>query len=354
MKLVSIIVPVYNGAKYVKNCVNYIKQQDYPNIEVIFVNDGSTDNTLSECKKVEKTDKRFRVIDKANGGTSSTRNVGIEAAKGEYIAFFDVDDEYDPKIISKLVDILEKDNTDMAICGYYFKIEGVKNEDTVFLETKNYENKTYYTFDNLKKDYVDLWDRDMLYNVWNKLYRASVIYEDNLRFRVGHVYTEDRVFNRLFLTKTQKISITDECLYFYIRERVGSTSEKYRDDYFEIRNKEYNELISHFQEMNLWNEKSREYVSREFIERTVGAIENVFHAKKTLSFLQKYNKIKTMIFNDDIAEAAKYSRCRSTKMKVFEWAIRYKRVFIAYMLGNTIYSIRTINPVLFHKLKSRR
>lgn len=355
MELVSIVIPVFNGEKYINDCVTYIKNQTYQNWEAIFVNDGSSDQTSVVCSQCIQDDSRFRLYNKANGGTSSTRNVGIENAAGKYITFWDVDDEYDPNFLSEMVKILEMHNADMAICGYFFKVEiekkGVK---TTFLEKKNYKNAFYRNFDELKKDYVELWDSDMMYNIWNKLYRMDVIKNENIRYREGHVYTEDRVFNRQFIEVTQSVAVTEQCLYYYVRERIGSTSEKYREDYFEIRKKEYAELKEHFKKIKLWNEQSREYVSREFVERTVGAIENIFHAKKQLSAVQKYKKINQIVRRADVTEATEYARCRSRKMRSFVSAIQRKNVLMVYMLGAIIFNIRNSNPILFHKIKSRR
>lgn len=355
MELVSIVIPVFNGEKYINDCVTYIKNQIYQNWEAIFVNDGSSDQTSVVCSQCIQDDSRFRLYNKANGGTSSTRNVGIEYAAGKYITFWDVDDEYDPNFLSEMVKILEMHNADMAICGYFFKVEIEKRGlKTIFLEKKNYKNAFYRNFDELKEDYVELWASDMMYNIWNKIYRMDVIKSENIRYREGHVYTEDRVFNRQFIEVTQSVAVTEQCLYYYVRERIGSTSEKYREDYFEIRKKEYAELKEHFKKIKLWNEQSREYVSREFVERIAGTIENIFHAKKQLSAFQKYKKINQIVGHTDVVEATKYARCRSRKMRFFVSAIQRKNVLMVYMLGAIIFNIRNSNPILFHKIKSRR
>lgn len=355
MELVSIVIPVFNGEKYISDCVKYIKKQTYQNWEAIFVNDGSSDQTSEVCSQCIQGDHRFRLYNKTNGGTSSTRNVGIENATGKYITFWDVDDEYDPDFLSEMVKILEMHHADMAICGYYFKVEiEKKGAKTTYLEKKNYKNAFYSNFDELKEDYVELWDSDMMYNIWNKIYRMDVIKNNNIRYREGHVYTEDRVFNRSFIENSQSVAVTEQCLYYYIRERIGSTSEKYRENYFEIRQKEYTELKDHFKKINLWNGQSQEYVSREFVERVAGTIENIFHAKKQISTVQKFEKIKQIVGHPDVEEASQYARCKSKKMRVFVSAIRRKNTLMVYMLGAIIFGIRNLNPILFHKIKSSR
>ncbi len=354
--LVSVVVPVYNGAPYIKHCVELIQAQEYRNLEVIFVNDGSKDNSQQVIEDAIASDDRFLLINKPNGGTATTRNKGLDNAHGEYITFLDCDDEYKPELISSMVKEIEEHNADLVVCGYYFKVE--KEVDgitkTTYLEPKKYQYRVFQNFNEMKQEYIDIWDNDMFSNVWNKLYRMSTIKQYGMRYRDGHVYTEDRVFNRLFLSKCGGVVMIDKCLYYYVREREGSTTEKYRDDGFVIRDKEYNEFKEHFKEMHVWNEKSREYTSREFIERIAGCIENVFHAGKSLSAGQKYKAIKSMISHPDCREASKYAHCRSKKMRIMAAPIKANFAPGAYILGWTIYKIRTANPVLFHKLKGSR
>lgn len=349
--LVTIVVPVYNGAPYINHCVEQIKAQTYKNLEVILVNDGSKDNSEQVCTEAIEGDSRFTLINKENGGTSIARNMGIDNAHGKYIAFFDCDDEYAPEMIATLVSEMEKNNSDMVSCGYFSKVQ---MRDETYLEEKNYPYRVFQDFNDMEAEYVDIWDSDMLYNVWNKLYRMSVIEERHIRYREGHVYTEDRVFNRAFIKVCKGVTFTDICLYYYIRERIGSTSERYWDKNFEVRDKEYNELKEHFKEMQVWNDKSREYVSREFIERVAGCIENVFHAEKDLSSVQKKQMVRHMVNHPDVREASKYAQYRSQEMKVVAMPIKMNWSFGSYFVGWMIYKVRKSNPILFHKLKGKR
>lgn len=357
--LVSIVVPVYNGELYIEGCVKQIQAQDYKNIEVIFVNDGSKDRSQQVCEKAIASDSRFSLINKENGGTATTRNKGLDNAHGKYITFLDCDDEFDSTLISSMVHEMERDDEfepDLVVCGYYFKVEKEVNgkTETTYLEAKKYPYRVFHNFDEMRSEYIDIWDNDMFSNVWNKLFRMSTIQKYGMRYRDGHVYTEDRVFNRLYLSKCTGVVIIDKCLVYYIREREGSTTEKYRDDGFIIRDKEYNEFKAHFKEMHIWNEVSQEYTSREFIERIAGCIENVFHAGNSLTVEQKYKAIKYMISHKDCREASKYAKCRSRKMRIMAAPIKANFTPGAFVLGWTIYKIRTANPVLFHKLKGSR
>lgn len=354
--ILSIIVPVFNGAKYLHGCAEYLNSQTLRKYEVIFVDDGSTDDSGILLDRIASQNNKFKVIHKTNGGTASTRNAGLDVAVGKYVTFLDCDDELDSAIYEKMVSIIEQQNADMVVCGFYFKVE-TESENTkkekVYLEKNAYPTVFYRTRDEIKEHLVEMWDSDIMSNVWNKVYRMSLIKEKGLRYRDGHVYTEDRVFNRSFLENCESIAFTDECLYYYVRERVGSTTEKYRDDYFLIRLKEYKEFQIHFKNMETWNEKAKEYVCREFTERIAGCIENIFHSEE-MSMRERYQQIANVIHHKDVRIAVKHARCRSVKIRVFILPIKWNWTLGTYVMGNIIYTIRKRNPVLFHRLKNNR
>ena len=354
MCLVTIVVPIYNGEAYIRKCVKYIQEQTYKNLEVMLVNDGSTDNSGAVCKEAIGKDPRFSLIDRENGGTARARNTGLDHATGKYIIFLDVDDEYSPVMIEKMVGVIERQKTDMVVCGFRFKVEASEEEGKDYYKDRVWATSVYHNQKEMRKDYISIWDSDMFSTVWNKLFRMETIRRYGMRFRDGHVYTEDRVFNRLFLSKTQSVAFIGECLYNFVREHAGSTTERYRETLFDIRDKEYNEFKQHFRELGVWDEESREYTSREFIERIAGCIEHVFHAGSQLTIHEKYQKIRNMITHPDVREAIKYAECRSVKMKIFALPIRMKWTFGAYLIGGMVYSIRKRNPIFFHRMKDRR
>ena len=117
--LVSVIVPIYNVEDYLLTCIKSILNQTYTNIEVILVNDGSTDKSLDICKKIIRNDSRVRLISKKNGGLSEARNFGIDEALGEYYLFVDSDDYIKEDMIEKMVIAMNKErNIDLVICNY--------------------------------------------------------------------------------------------------------------------------------------------------------------------------------------------------------------------------------------------
>lgn len=351
MPKLSIVIPVYNGEKYLYSCLGNLQKQTFTDWEAIFVNDGSTDSTRDILEELAAKDKRIEIVHKKNGGTASARNAGQDKATGTYITFLDSDDELEPVMYEKLVGTMDIHNVDMAVCGYYFKVENKDSKN--YLEKNTYPSKVLRTKDEIKEELIDLWDSDMLSNVWNKIYKMKLIKEKGLRYRDGHVYTEDRVYNRQFIENCSSMAVLEDCLYYYVRERAGSTTEKFRDNYFDIRHKEFEEFQIHFKNMGVWNEKAKEYVCREFLERIAGCIENIFHADDMPSEEIK-TRIKEIINHPDAKTAAKYAKCRSAKMRIFVWPIKRCWTGGTYLMGKLIYEIRHANPALFHKLKNNR
>ena len=130
MKKISIIVPIYNSETYLRRCLISLINQKYNNLEIILVNDGSTDNSLSICKEYEKKDSRIKLINQLNKGVAHTRNIGLDVATGDYITFVDSDDFIDKNMYSELIENI--DSCDIAVCRYVI----LKNDSRIYTNYK--------------------------------------------------------------------------------------------------------------------------------------------------------------------------------------------------------------------------
>ena len=168
---VSVIIPIYNQEKYLRECLETVLLQNLQEIEVICVNDGSTDESLSILKEYAKRDDRIVVVSQENKGVSAARNVGIEIAKGEYISFIDSDDWVAPNFIEKLYETAVKNNADISACGIircrkHYKIPLLVYDKSVV--TANYNKK------------LELADIPTYCYVWNKLFLMDIIRKNNI------------------------------------------------------------------------------------------------------------------------------------------------------------------------------
>ncbi len=177
--LVTVAIAAYNVEKYLRTGVKYIQNQTYSNLEIILVDDGSTDNTSAICDELANEDSRIRVFHKENGGLGSARNVGIDHARGEFIYFFDVDDSLEKEFISDSVRYAQQKAVDMIIYGYYARFSNSQEEELFDLQEKELHNNK-----ELKKTYCDelLWLKHGNGFAWNKFYRMSFIKKYNFHF----------------------------------------------------------------------------------------------------------------------------------------------------------------------------
>ncbi len=214
MPLVSVIVPVYNVAKYLSRCLDSILTQTYKNLEIILVDDGSTDRSGQICDSYAATDLRVRVLHKANGGVSSARNCGIEESRGEYISFVDPDDYISPHMYETLLHCAQQHQVDMVICKYIEeKIDGERSV-SVFPYTGNF---LYLSMEEWMNQFITTIGYQ---TVWNKLFTRKII--GNTRFLTEFVRAEDVYFSAEIARKLSRIFVCDQPLYFYVH-REDST-----------------------------------------------------------------------------------------------------------------------------------
>lgn len=223
---VSVIVPVYNTKEYLEKCLDSLINQSLKDIEIIVVNDGSTDNSQSIIDKYVKKDKRIKSFIKKNGGLGDARNYGIKRASGEYLGFVDSDDYVDTNMFEKLYNKAKKDNSDIVECNLYWVYP---NE--LKLDTANY-------YEN---------NKDIMYNirvmVCNKIFKRDILSKNDILFPIGIRY-EDIVFTYKLLPHIKNISYVNGSFYYYIQRGSSLSNEqnsKVRDIFecFDILRKYY-------------------------------------------------------------------------------------------------------------------
>lgn len=212
---VSIIVPVYNSAVYLKKCVDSIINQSFKNIEIILVNDGSTDNqSLKICREYENIDSRIKVIDKPNGGLSDARNAGLDIAQGEYVGFVDSDDYIETDMYQVLFTSAKKFNADISTCGWY---EEYSHKSIVHSNTPidKLMSKEEYIVEMYRGEHAAILVQFRLYHrerVFNKL-----------RFPYGRVFEDSYVLYEVLGT-VDKIAVNSIPCYHYIRHSNSITT----------------------------------------------------------------------------------------------------------------------------------
>jgi glycosyltransferase involved in cell wall biosynthesis len=210
-KLISVIVPVYNVREYLNQSVDSIINQSYKNLEIILVDDGSTDSSGELCDEYAKRDSRIKIIHKENGGLSDARNAGVDIATGYYVGFVDSDDIIDRDMYAILDENIEKENADVSICNWRgfteSDIENVKN-------TRTGEKIVLSGIESLEFLIYGKDNYNISFSVWDRLYKKELI--DEFRFPKGKCY-EDIVWSAKVMYKSEKSVYIDRELYYYRR-----------------------------------------------------------------------------------------------------------------------------------------
>lgn len=217
--LISVIVPIYNVEKYLRKCIDSIVNQTYKNLEIILVDDGSTDGCFEICDEYAPKDGRIKVIHKQNGGLSDARNAGIDIASGEYLAFIDSDDRVSKFYIQNLYYLIDRYDADMAITSIRRVYEGSK--DKIYEKSINDEPVLIHT----AKECIENLFRGGYYNVnaFAKIYKKELF--SGIRFPKGQIY-EDLATTPIIASKADRIAFCDLKDYFYlIRDNSIMTSK---------------------------------------------------------------------------------------------------------------------------------
>lgn len=243
MPKLSVIVPVYNVESYVEKCLRTLVEQTLEDIEIIVVNDGSTDNSKETVQKIAKQfPNKIVYVEKENGGLSDARNYGMPYAKGEYIAFLDADDYIEKDAYQKMYELAKKEDSDMVECDFYWEYPNKQKKDIGEI----YHNK-----------------KEMLEKIrvvaWNKLIKKEVLEKAKVTFPKGYRY-EDVEFTYKLIPFIEKVSFLKEpCIHYIQREGSISNSQNERTkEIFQV----LDHVIKDYQEKGIYEEykKELEYV----------------------------------------------------------------------------------------------
>jgi len=237
---ISIIVPVYNTSLYLHECLSSLVEQTLDDIEIIVVNDGSTDNSMDVINHYSDKDPRIKVISHDNIGLGPSRNKAISVAKGMYIAFVDSDDYVDRRMFQSMYDLGYNTNSDIIVCDFRYVYENSISINPIRIE------KDLIELEQLRPD---VFFRDYYFSLkmktacWNKIYRRSMLEKNNILFEDNKkVFSEDNLFNLMCFMTNPKIALMEEAFYFY-RAREGSLMNMYKKEYL----RRELQLISTFQ-----------------------------------------------------------------------------------------------------------
>lgn len=293
MKLVSIIIPIYNAEKYIRRCIFSLLYQTHSNLEIILVNDGSTDNCGKICDFYAKRYPQIHVYHQENQGPASARNTGLAVATGTYIQFVDADDTIKPKMTGHLVSVMEA-GADLAICGF-------ETENQIFTteRTGSFSREEFLPFVG------ELYHAILLPSLCNKMYRREIILEHDITLLHTCSFGEDLLFNLDYLESTQQIHILAEPFYDY-RRNLGSLTNDYMYDMFFSYKTLHERIRGFLKTVDSYHGDNKEYINRIFANGIIHAFTNLFHPESQLTKYKRFALVKRMTEDSTVIRQLPY------------------------------------------------
>ena len=320
--IITVIIPAYNAEQTIDKCVSEILLQDYQNIEIIIVNDGSTDATAQICDRLRKNDKRIRVIDKENGGVSSARNCGLSCASGEYIMFCDSDDYPLQGWISKLYEGINHEKIDLAMCRY---IRG--GEDSQITLTG--DNIVYK-----KESAWKLFTEILLTSPVNKIYKREIIEENHLKFNTRKSNGEDLSFNLEYLSHCSgDIFLVQDTLYYYNYTDSGLTAS-YVPNFWKIKKESMEELRIKMEQFVNFKTIEKEYYTY-YLDSVLLCINNNMKKGSGIPFFVRFLENCKIMRSEEFYTSLKKSDTKNYN-KWFVFVLNTRNYFLLYIFRRLV------------------
>ena len=330
-KMVNVIVPVYNCEQYLEKCIDSILGQTYKNLEVIIINDGSSDSSYEIAENFSKHDQRIKLINQENKGVSAARNRGLENSRGEYVLFVDADDYIENNMIELLVNDSEKHNAQITASGL-FKGESYPDHRVKPLVkiAFNVNETTILNNEELRCIFPKKLSTAVFHSPVAKLYRLDYLKQNNASFDTDLSFGEDYLFNLPLFRNLDRFVYIGKPLYHYMIYSDNTLSKRHRADMFEIKLKLFNETSAI---LNSWNKGKNDfdkYIYDFFFNDLLAVLTNESSPSNRST---DWNKIKRLKYITSRKEVRDLTSQRSFRPK------GYKPKLIFYLLKLKIFPL---------------
>lgn len=346
---ITVVVIVHNSEAYAERCLNSLISQDSREFCTIVVDDGSTDRSREICRAViSGMNVPARLLELPHGGVAQARNRGLEQVDTPYVLFLDGDDWLERDTISSMIALIDAHRPDLAVFGFYYEFSNGTHHVLC-----SHTQRALLTRERIAAQFVSLWNSGLMYSCCNKLFSVELLRAHHIAFQ-DLSFGEDLEFSKDVMRRCTRLVLSNKCLYHYTCHINGSLSTRYREDLFEIRLDEHLRFEQYFRDMGYWDSRAEEYLSRRYIERLVGCVENECSPENHKTIRQRMKKIHQMVDEEHTAPSADRAHLTSLRMKLLVIPIRRKWYVLTLLSGFVMSLCRNYLPAFFAWLKMNR
>ena len=337
---VSIIVPVYNAEKYLERCINSLKSQTLEDIEIILVDDSSTDSSLEICNKMAMEDSRIKVIHKANEGAGKARNAALRIVTGEYIGFLDSDDFVEIDMFKTLYEKAVKYNSELVMSGVLFVDGNMFGKEGECIRKTYFDSDTHFDTEKSLKELrmgivgatpADSDDSKYGMSIWKNLFKSEIIKQNNIIFQSEReILSEDALFMIDYISCINKATGIGEAFYNYCRNE-NSISKSYKKDRFEKSLVFVSEVEKRFQK-DIQPREYQIYIDRfwQAMCRVLCSQEIMYAADNKIKYTDLKKRLKAVCTHSLTVRALKAYPIGTLphKQRMFAYAMKYRLYFL--------------------------
>ena len=375
--LFSIILPTYGVESYIAQALTCLRNQTYSDFEALVVNDASPDHSAAIAQRVADSDERIRIIHHAdNQGLSAARNTGISYAKGRYITFFDPDDTYEPQLLEKVAESLDRQRAQIILFGHTEDVYNEAGEITQSLaypvpissskeppEESSAGSSAIPSATSATHEYqspeafhpmVLTWEKNIHYGyAWNKFYNLAFIKEHRLKFK-NNPLIEDLEFNVEAFSCAQTVNVVSEPLYHYAKREQGNLTNKFEPCYFELHQRRIQLLVDQQKAWGLWNDESRAVLGSLYARYIISALERNNDPRAHMLGSDKKAFVGTLYESKLFNELIPYAQASSPFLNAAYRPLRHKSIAGALAIGKTVHVAKQSASGALQKIKAKR
>ena len=344
--LLSIVMPVYNAENYIDKAVESVLSQSYRSIELILVNDCSTDGSGKKCEAWADRDERVRVFHlDENSGAGRARNFGIEKATGTYLTFVDSDDEIDRNLYETLFDLCGGKQYDAVVWGmterYYNDKGEAVSENYVTVEDAFYESAR-----EVRKKVIDLEKKTLFGYQCNHLYKLNIVKEHDILFRPCHLY-EDYFFNLSYIEYVSSMAVSSCTGYFYNKRMNQSLTKQFVADYVQLSRKRIKSMAEAYKRWGMFDSKVKNILGQRYLRYYFSALMRNNDPKSEMNCAGKRKWVKKSLEDPFYLEVVRECDAGSLYLKILQKMMKLHFISGCLLFGKALYIVRTKLPGIY-------